>query len=189
MAIVISVLLLFVGVGALIFIHVCIVARAFRRGFANGGAMVERSSNGSTSMSRDEVEKLPCYEYIAKSKGSSPVECAVCLDNFKKGEKCRLLPICNHSFHAQCVDAWILKNPNCPICRTAADSRRFGEESSRFSDIQMESTENQASESIESNDVRIEVAVGEVVTESRQNQTNVVETQLGSNPDSRLENF
>ncbi|KAH7577378.1 hypothetical protein JRO89_XS01G0242300 [Xanthoceras sorbifolium] len=142
MAIIISVILLFLGIGALIFIHICVVARTFRRGFSNG-RMGERGSIGSTSMSRDDVEKLPCYDYIAKSKGSSPVDCAVCLDDFKKGDKCRLLPICNHSFHAKCVDEWLLKNPNCPICRSTANSRRFGEESSRFSDVAVEMTEDQ----------------------------------------------
>ncbi|KAJ4729188.1 RING-H2 finger protein [Melia azedarach] len=75
MAIIISVLLLIFSIGALMCFHFCILSRAFRRGFRNG----------SRSMSRDEVEKLPCYDYIAKSKGSSPVdECAVCLDNFEK---------------------------------------------------------------------------------------------------------
>ncbi|KAJ0112682.1 hypothetical protein Patl1_02717 [Pistacia atlantica] len=157
MALVISVVLLFLGIGVLIFIHICVVGRTFRRGFGNGGN-VDGGSNGSMSMSRDDIEKLPCFDYIAKSKGSSPVDCAVCLDNFKKGDKCRLLPLCNHSFHAQCVDAWLLKNPNCPICRSMADSRRFGEESSRFSDISIELIrERPPTESSQRSEIRIEM--------------------------------
>lgn len=174
MAIIISVIFLFLGIGALIFIHVCIVARTFRAGLIRnnvGGVMVERSSIGSTSMSRDDVEKLPCYEYLAKSKGSSPIECAVCLDNFNKGDKCRLLPICNHSFHAQCVDAWLLTNSNCPICRSTANSRRFGEESSRFSDIDVELREGVPREGLDLSDIRIELSDHVSFESSRPNQT------------------
>lgn len=136
MAIVISLMLLFLGIGVLILIHVCIVGRAFRRGrgFDNGNSssIAERGSprTRSTSMSIDDLEKLPCFHFQDKEKGSSPVDCAVCLDNFKMGDKCRLLPLCNHSFHAQCVDSWLLKTPICPTCRASADFRK-----ERISDV------------------------------------------------------
>ncbi|KAA8530253.1 hypothetical protein F0562_004962 [Nyssa sinensis] len=137
MAIVISLILLFVAIGVLVLIHVCIVGRAFSRGF-DDSIMVERRSFGSTSMSQDDLEKLPCFDFEAREKGSSPVDCAVCLDNFKVGDKCRLLPLCKHSFHAQCVDSWLLKTPICPICRTSADTWKgassSGGESSHFSE-------------------------------------------------------
>ncbi|MBA0683400.1 hypothetical protein Goari_025062 [Gossypium aridum] len=38
--------------------------------------------------------------------------------DLKMGEKCRLIPLCNHSFHSECVDSWFLRNPICPVCRT-----------------------------------------------------------------------
>ncbi|KAL2552409.1 RING-H2 finger protein ATL56-like [Forsythia ovata] len=73
-------------------------------------------------MSQDDIEKLPCFDFMTKEKGSSSaVVCAVCLENFKLGEKCRLLPLCNHSFHADCIDLWLSRTPICPICRTCAD--------------------------------------------------------------------
>ncbi|KAF8364735.1 hypothetical protein HHK36_015136 [Tetracentron sinense] len=134
MAIVVSVILLFVGIGVLVLIHVCIVGRAFRRGF-NTGNMVERGSTGRTSMSQGDLQKLPCFDFKAVEKGTRPLDCAVCLENFKMGDKCRLLPLCNHSFHTKCIDLWLLKTPICPICRTSANSRKgqmvSGEESSR----------------------------------------------------------
>lgn len=119
MGIIISVVLLFVALGFLILLHVCIIGRASRR--EDRGTVVERDSR---SMSKDEVEKLPCYHYAAKENGSSPVNCAVCLESLSTGDKCRLLPMCNHSFHAQCVDTWLLKTPICPICRSSAGSHR-----------------------------------------------------------------
>lgn len=139
MAIIISLVLLFLGIGILVLIHLCIVAGAFRRGFAgDNNNTAERGSLESTSMSRDDIEKLPSFDFRDRAKGSSPVDCAVCLENFKAGDKCRLLPICKHSFHAQCVDLWLLKTPFCPICRTNNGAWRVGsmsgEESSLFSE-------------------------------------------------------
>eukprot|EP01018_Ginkgo_biloba_P007285 Gb_20807 [translate_table: standard] len=152
MAVVISVVLLFIGIGILVLIHLCIVGRAFRRGLSNRRSG-ERSSNhrgngngnGNSGMSQADVQKLPSFEYklggmslqvgsgadqinIIKSKNNNILvsefdfsECAVCLDGFQRGEKCRMLPICKHCFHAKCVDAWLYKSPVCPICRTSAE--------------------------------------------------------------------
>ncbi|KAL8471396.1 hypothetical protein ACS0TY_028882 [Phlomoides rotata] len=129
MAIVISVILLFLGIGVLVLIHVCIVGRTLGREISDRNVnMVERGSVGSTSMSQDDIEKLPCFDFKAREieAGSScrspPADCAVCLENFRAGERCRLLPSCNHSFHAECVDLWLLRTAVCPICRSSADS-------------------------------------------------------------------
>ncbi|XP_020538513.1 RING-H2 finger protein ATL74-like [Jatropha curcas] len=128
MAIVISVILLFLGIGLLVLIHAFIIGRSSRNSSRNEREDLERRNR-----SQEELQKLPSYDFT-NSKGSSPIDCAVCLDNFKIGDKCRLLPICNHSFHSQCVDSWLLRTPICPICRTStfSDSRR--QESSNFSD-------------------------------------------------------
>ncbi|KAK4360774.1 hypothetical protein RND71_019726 [Anisodus tanguticus] len=133
MMIAISMLLLFVGIGILILIHVCIVGRAYRRGIGTTN-IVERGSLASNSMSHEDIEKLPSYAFQSKDKGTSPIECAVCLDNLKVGEKCRLLPLCNHSFHAECIDLWLLKTSICPICRATAGGSISGGESSRYSE-------------------------------------------------------
>ncbi|GKV07674.1 hypothetical protein SLEP1_g19420 [Rubroshorea leprosula] len=138
MGVVIAVILLFLGIGVLVVIHICVARSTLERRFGAAAAAEMRGNRRRRSMSQDDLEKLPSFDYIAGDKGSSPVDCAVCLDNFKIGEKCRLLPLCKHSFHAQCVDSWLLRNPICPICRTRADHGKTGllagEESSRFSD-------------------------------------------------------
>ncbi|KAK6267376.1 hypothetical protein QUC31_018213 [Theobroma cacao] len=192
MAIFIAVILLFIGVGMLVVIHVCIVGRAFRGGLRNPGRF-DRSNSRNRCMSQDDLQKIPCYDYIAKDGGSSPVDCAVCLENFKMGEKCRLLPLCRHSFHADCVDSWLLRNPICPICRASADSGKAGlvldEESSHSSEYvgQLRGRQSREGRDNQTNDARIEVRdnqmrEGSNVTdsgaESRENQTNLVGTHL-----------
>ncbi|XP_020238729.1 RING-H2 finger protein ATL33-like [Cajanus cajan] len=44
-------------------------------------------------------------------------ECPVCLSAFADGEEVRQLSACKHSFHASCIDMWLSKHSNCPICR------------------------------------------------------------------------
>ncbi|KAF5480630.1 hypothetical protein F2P56_001366 [Juglans regia] len=44
-------------------------------------------------------------------------ECAICLSEFTPGERLRLLPKCNHGFHARCIDKWLSSHSSCPKCR------------------------------------------------------------------------
>ncbi|KAJ9182750.1 hypothetical protein P3X46_006708 [Hevea brasiliensis] len=45
-------------------------------------------------------------------------ECAICLEEFKEGEKCRMLvPSCVHIFHKDCIDTWLSEDTRCPLCR------------------------------------------------------------------------
>ncbi|KAJ1397218.1 Zinc finger, RING-type [Sesbania bispinosa] len=49
--------------------------------------------------------------------GKGPLECAVCLTDFKDQDTLRLLPKCNHVFHPQCIDSWLASHVTCPVCR------------------------------------------------------------------------
>ncbi|KAK4568577.1 hypothetical protein RGQ29_004121 [Quercus rubra] len=100
-------------------LHVPQGAHIWRGSNQHGDIMVQRSRKfGAKMISNEDLKKLPCFDYEAAEKGTSCVDCAVCLENFKMGDKCRLLPDCRHSFHVQCIDSWLLKTPICPICRT-----------------------------------------------------------------------
>ncbi|KAL9227440.1 hypothetical protein vseg_003128 [Gypsophila vaccaria] len=111
MEVIVSVMLLFVGIGILVVIHVCIVGRAFSRGFGGDGYK-------GKGMSPLDLKKLPCLEYKGTERGTCPMDCVVCLDSFNVGDKCRVLPSCDHWFHVHCVDTWLNKSPLCPLCRT-----------------------------------------------------------------------
>ncbi|KAK9129906.1 hypothetical protein Sjap_010393 [Stephania japonica] len=45
------------------------------------------------------------------------VECAICLEEFVAGQSCRVLEPCNHMFHEDCIDSWLVAEQTCPVCR------------------------------------------------------------------------
>jgi len=121
MSIIIAAIILFIGVGVLVLLHICIVGRAFRRGLSTISRGEMCINEGKNGLSPDDLEKLPCYDFDGGEK-----DCAVCLESFQNGERCRMLPVCRHSFHAQCVDCWLVRTPICPICRTRACEKEGG---------------------------------------------------------------
>uniref|UniRef100_A0A183C3U8 RING-type domain-containing protein n=1 Tax=Globodera pallida TaxID=36090 RepID=A0A183C3U8_GLOPA len=54
---------------------------------------------------------------IEAPEGETKSECAVCLGNFEAGDKVRPLPPCEHIFHTECIELWLKKHNNCPLCR------------------------------------------------------------------------
>ena len=43
-------------------------------------------------------------------------KCLICQYEYKEGERLRTLP-CIHSYHADCIDPWLLRNRTCPVCQ------------------------------------------------------------------------
>ncbi|KFK30397.1 hypothetical protein AALP_AA7G255900 [Arabis alpina] len=82
------------------------------------------------------IETFPVFSYstVKESKlGSNDLECAICLNDLEDRETVRLLPICNHLFHIDCIDAWLYSHATCPVCRSdlTAESEYSGEEEIR----------------------------------------------------------
>ena len=64
------------------------------------------------------LKKFPIVIYSAELKlPNLDTECMICLSEFTKGEKVRILPKCNHGFHVRCIDKWLKENSSCPKCR------------------------------------------------------------------------
>lgn len=48
---------------------------------------------------------------------ANPNNCSICMEIYDEKQLTRTLP-CHHSFHAYCVDPWLLqRSADCPICR------------------------------------------------------------------------
>lgn len=63
------------------------------------------------------IDALPVFLYKDIMGLKEPFDCAVCLCEFSEDDKLRLLPICSHAFHLNCIDTWLLSNSTCPLCR------------------------------------------------------------------------
>ncbi|KAF8754855.1 hypothetical protein HU200_011392 [Digitaria exilis] len=80
---------------------------------------------------RPAAADLPSFTYSQSVKhnvtgaGEEAATCSVCLGVFQNGEMVRLLPVCLHLYHVECIDLWLDAHSTCPICRSADYTRRF----------------------------------------------------------------
>ncbi|KAK8526475.1 hypothetical protein V6N13_017505 [Hibiscus sabdariffa] len=63
------------------------------------------------------IDALPVFLYKEIMGLKEPFDCAVCLCEFLEDDKLRLLPLCSHAFHIDCIDTWLMSNSTCPLCR------------------------------------------------------------------------
>ncbi|KAM7506640.1 hypothetical protein LguiA_017093 [Lonicera macranthoides] len=78
------------------------------------------------------IDALPVFMYKEIVGLKEPFDCAVCLCEFSKTDKLRLLPSCSHAFHLSCIDTWLLSNSSCPLCRGTLFSPGFPIENPMF---------------------------------------------------------
>jgi len=88
---------------------------------------LEDNGNGKPpkqqGLSEADLQRLPTIECCKEEEGDEQTgnaECAVCLEAFQSGDRCRVIPVCSHAFHVQCADAWLSKRSVCPLCRRSA---------------------------------------------------------------------
>ncbi|XP_011071069.1 RING-H2 finger protein ATL46-like isoform X1 [Sesamum indicum] len=78
------------------------------------------------------IDALPVFLYKDIMGLKEPFDCAVCLCEFSEQDKLRLLPLCSHAFHIDCIDTWLLSNSTCPLCRGVILSPGFSFENPVF---------------------------------------------------------
>ena len=88
-----------------------------RLGEQIGDVKTERWSR----VAKEKISSLPVFEYdptktVGKDENDCEVKCLVCQFSYEKKESLRRLP-CNHCFHTECVDQWLMNKDFCPYCR------------------------------------------------------------------------
>ncbi|XP_058111053.1 RING-H2 finger protein ATL2-like [Magnolia sinica] len=79
-------------------------------------ASVDNDAHVIDGLDSSVIASLPSFVYKPDS-GENGMECVVCLSMLEEDDKGRILPNCQHAFHADCIDMWLLSRSTCPICR------------------------------------------------------------------------
>ena len=63
-------------------------------------------------------EDSPTHHAVTPLVDADPasLKCAICLDLFTPKDSVKCLP-CNHVYHGSCIDQWLARKPNCPVCK------------------------------------------------------------------------
>ena len=59
--------------------------------------------------------------YSPESDTSRDQSCSICLNDFVANKKIRTLP-CFHRFHVRCIDQWLVRKSECPVCRVDVEN-------------------------------------------------------------------
>ncbi|XP_052173616.1 RING-H2 finger protein ATL66-like [Diospyros lotus] len=104
-------------VSFLYFLYVCIHrSRLAAVRPASGAEAAEAGPRKGLEMAA--INCLPIESYGSGGGGCRVGYCSICLGGFQDGEKVKVLPLCHHGFHSECVDKWLLKAATCPLCRS-----------------------------------------------------------------------
>ncbi|GMH36307.1 hypothetical protein BSKO_04175 [Bryopsis sp. KO-2023] len=75
---------------------------------------------------REQVKRLPSRDFeVDDQVRSGSASCPICLEEYQKGEKLTVLPVCGHKFHSKCVGRWLRTRGDCPICRRCVESEQI----------------------------------------------------------------
>lgn len=80
-------------------------------------ALTNSSFDGLTP---EQIKKLP--ETTARDillGEDCECECPICLTSLGPDEPARQLPGCKHVFHRSCIDLWLLRRADCPLCKSS----------------------------------------------------------------------
>ncbi|XP_020597887.1 RING-H2 finger protein ATL56-like [Phalaenopsis equestris] len=105
---------LFAGIAVFILIFLGIAGKVLRHRRRGRRSLFQQPVAERRGLSREEIRRLSCFR-CSVSGGSD--DCVVCLEGFREGDWCRVLPDCKHSFHRICVDRWLERSKSCPLCR------------------------------------------------------------------------
>jgi len=79
-------------------------------------AMLSTSGRG---LAPDAIQALPGrFSLGGEEGGCAADDCPICLCSLLPGEPLRRLSGCGHVFHRSCVDIWLLRAKECPLCKT-----------------------------------------------------------------------
>mmetsp|Transcript_110476 Transcript_110476/g.236070 ORF Transcript_110476/g.236070 Transcript_110476/m.236070 type:complete len:290 (+) Transcript_110476:152-1021(+) len=69
-------------------------------------------------LSPSQIRALPSFEI---TEGNATLygqeDCPICLNALQIGDSVRQLDACEHTYHCACIDLWLLRRADCPLCK------------------------------------------------------------------------
>jgi len=66
------------------------------------------------------IRNLPGVSKCTAELAAKEEDCPVCLSTIAEGDPIRCLSTCGHLFHRSCIDLWLLRSAECPLCKVPA---------------------------------------------------------------------
>lgn len=134
----IEIIILILSITVIVSLSLCLLLRHLNRRCLrhhlshSTSVAAAAAATGSSRVSPEEapsstlVDSLPMFTFssITRRTANSATlsvisgDCAVCLSKFQAQDQLRLLPLCCHAFHTECIDTWLNANQSCPLCRS-----------------------------------------------------------------------
>jgi len=74
------------------------------------------ANNELKGLAPEQIKELP--EAVAGMlQLGEEAECSICLNDFDPSDAVRQLGSCSHTFHRSCIDLWLLRRADCPLCK------------------------------------------------------------------------
>ncbi|CAG9331533.1 unnamed protein product [Blepharisma stoltei] len=70
-------------------------------------------NNQGANLVNNQRESLPVSQFKGSGESTS---CTICMEDFQIGVGIKSLP-CFHQYHTECIDLWLERHNNCPICK------------------------------------------------------------------------
>ncbi|KAJ9130248.1 hypothetical protein P3X46_025910 [Hevea brasiliensis] len=93
----------------------------------SGNNLNPASSPANNGLDPALIQIFPTFSYSSVKdfrREKYGLECAVCLAEFEDDDVLRLLTVCYHVFHQECIDLWLESHKTCPVCRSDLDLPR-----------------------------------------------------------------
>jgi len=74
------------------------------------------ANNSLGGLTPDQIKTLPEGRAGDLQLGDE-IECSICLNELHPEDAVRTLCGCSHSFHRACIDLWLLRRADCPLCK------------------------------------------------------------------------
>ncbi|XP_026440897.1 putative RING-H2 finger protein ATL21A [Papaver somniferum] len=91
-----------------------IAARGYQRSF-----IAAREQPVKAGLDSSIIESFPRILLDEKLRLPNPNDttCSICISEYLPTETLKIIPSCNHYFHAKCIDQWLSMSSTCPVCR------------------------------------------------------------------------